>query len=152
MNRTHVHKRRLIAPLIVATAFALVATACGGSNGAEGITELDGAQNVTPDLVEPDGDDDPTAATVPAASDGAMIGDTGELPRFEEGDCPDSLGALIDAGAETTCGDVIVAEDRLDPDGNRIRLAVARIASTGDGAATVIDAGGAVGGSGVFCR
>lgn len=55
---------------------------------------------------------------------GPTDGTTSYTPRFEETTC---WGGVTDA--DVTCGHVVVPEDRSDPDGRQVRLAVARLAA-----------------------
>src|SRR5258708_26827275 len=60
------------------------------------------------------------------AGTAAAAGDTVVGPTFESGPCPFPSGT-IPAGERVDCGNLVVAEDRDQPDGPAIRLAVAII-------------------------
>lgn len=49
-----------------------------------------------------------------------------QVPRFEPADCP------VPAPDTAECGDLVVAEDRMQPGGRMIRLAVAILRSYSD--------------------
>ena len=48
---------------------------------------------------------------------------SGYTPRVESRPCPDDIAAIA---AEVTCSDLVVPEDRSDPDGRQVRLLVTR--------------------------